>query len=147
MSTSDGGLHRHMRKLYAGEHAPALFVKLDRASELFGWVFATTPLGSFLPLANMGPVAAEIVAGSPSRPRAGTTVIPVCPNCYSEAVVRDAAASYDPATGQWDTLNSVHDAATCLRCDSEIEPRYVAPAGVRYTWQDYYAGGSNDAGG
>lgn len=44
--------------------------------------------------------------------------IPTCPKCGSHNIVKDAAARWDAATGDW-TLASIHDHETCEDCDAQ----------------------------
>lgn len=57
--------------------------------------------------------------------------IPVCMNCGSANVFRDAYATWDAAAQDW-TLHSVYDNATCENCgdsDARIEMRVYVERG------------------
>lgn len=48
----------------------------------------------------------------------------ICPHCESEEVVRDANASWNTTTQNWE-LSALFDIFTCNRCGYEIDPKEV----------------------
>ncbi|MEM9476949.1 MAG: DUF3768 domain-containing protein [Pseudomonadota bacterium] len=50
--------------------------------------------------------------------------VPICQNCASECVVRDAWANWNPETGLWE-LETVCDAAFCKACEQETKLKWV----------------------
>jgi hypothetical protein len=68
-----------------------------------------------------------------------TALVPTCPRCGSDDLVKDACAGWDAASGSW-SLAGTYDSETCLTCSREgdhiaawVEPGSIADAD-RYLW-------------